>query len=392
MFERRTVLRAAMVTPVVLSPIALAACSGDEGGGDNPGGGQGQAPEPPKAVLTAEPAVDAKDAPVAKPVTVKVTEGTLTEVKVTNAEGKVLEGALNPEKTVWTSSEQLGYGKSYTYAAKAAGSDGKPVELTGKFDTVKPAKVIRATLNPGDDAEVGVGMPISVKFEAAVGDRKAAQAALEVKTSKEVEGAWAWLSDRQVDWRPKEYWPAGTQVEVSAKLYGVDLGKGVYAKSDVTTKFKIGRNQVVKVHTPDHVMKVYRDGSEHASYPCSNGKDADPNLNTPNGTLIVMTKEPTSIFDNARYGYTNVKKKWCCRISNHGEFIHENEENRGNIGKANTSHGCINLLETDAKAYFDSALIGDPVEITGSKANMPTTSDVMDWLLDWKTWQSKSAL
>ncbi|GAB2761205.1 L,D-transpeptidase [Amycolatopsis magusensis] len=392
MFQRRTVLRAAAVTPVVLSPIVLAACSGDEGGGTNPGGGQPQQPEPPKAVLTAEPAVDAKDAPVVKPVTVKVTEGTLTEVKVTNPEGKELEGALNPEKTVWTSSEQLGYGKSYTYAAKASGSDGKPVELAGKFDTVKPAKVIRATLNPGDDAEVGVGMPISVKFEAAVSDRKAAQAALEVKTSKEVEGGWAWLSDRQVNWRPKEYWPAGTVVEVAAKLYGVDLGKGVYAKADVTTKFKIGRNQVVKVNTPDHVMKVYRDGSEHASYPCSNGKDADPNLNTPNGTLIVMTKEPTSIFDNARYGYTNVKKKWCCRISNHGEFIHENEENRGNIGKANTSHGCVNLLEADAKAYFDSALIGDPVEITGSQASMPTTSDVMDWLLDWKTWQSKSAI
>lgn len=169
-------------------------------------------------------------------------------------------------------------------------------------------------------------------------------------------------------------------------------GGGAYGKADVSTKFVIGRNQVVKVHTPEHRMRVYRDGSEVANYPCSNGKDADPNLNTPNGTVIVMTKEPTSIFDNERYGYTDVKKKWCCRISNHGEYIHENEENRANIGKANTSHGCINLFEADAKAYFDSALIGDPVEITGSKANFPTTSDVMDWLLDWETWKSMSAL
>src|SRR5690606_6948112 len=105
------------------------------------------------------------------------------------------------------------------------------------------------------------------------------------------------------------------------------------------------------------------------TYPCSNGEDANPDLNTPNGTVIVMTKEPTSIFDNERYGYTDVKKKWCCRISNHGEYIHENEENRANIGKRNTSHGCINLFEADAKDYFDSAMIGDPVEITGSKAD-----------------------
>ncbi|OZM74733.1 L,D-transpeptidase [Amycolatopsis antarctica] len=388
MIERRTLMKGVAAAG---SAVLVAACSGD--GDAGPADGGVPAPEaPPKAVLTAEPAANATDVSVRTPVTVTVAEGTLAEVKVTNPDGEELPGGLNPEKTVWTSSEPLGYGKSYTYAAKADGSDGKPVELTGEFATVKPGKEIRATLNPSDDAEVGVGMPVSVKFDAAVKDRKAAQEALKIETSTEVEGAWAWLSDRQCNWRPKEYWPENTEVNVSANLYGVHYGGGNYGKADVTTKFTIGRNQVVKVNTPDHVMKVYRGDSESASYPCSNGKDADPNLNTPNGTVIVMSKEPTAIFDNARYGYTNVKKKWACRISNHGEFIHENEENRGNIGKANTSHGCVNLLEADAKAYFDSALIGDPVEITGATADMPTTSDVMDWLLDWETWKSKSAV
>ncbi|MDQ3578005.1 MAG: L,D-transpeptidase family protein, partial [Actinomycetota bacterium] len=67
-------------------------------------------------------------------------------------------------------------------------------------------------------------------------------------------------------------------------------------------------------------------------------------------------------------------------------------ENRANIGKANTSHGCVNLFEKDAKAYFDSAQIGDPIEVTGSRANMPTSSDVFDWLIPWAQWQSMSAL
>jgi lipoprotein-anchoring transpeptidase ErfK/SrfK len=390
--ERRTVFKAAVVAGTAS---VLAACTGGGGDGGTGSGGEAGAATPTdvsKAKIAAAPPVDARDVEVMAPVSVKVTEGTFTEVKVTNPGGKEVAGELNPEKTAWTGSEPLGYGTTYTYSAKAVGTDNKAVELTGTFTTVKPAKEVRATLNPADRAQVGVAMPISVKFAAAVKDRAAAQRALKVETSKKVEGAWAWLSDRQVNWRPKEYWPANIDVSVTAKLYGVNLGGGSYGKADVTTKFRIGRNQVVKVHTPDHVMRVYRGGALHASYPCSNGKDADPNLNTPNGTLIVMTKEPTSIFDNARYGYTNIQKKWCCRISNHGEFIHENEENRGNIGKTNTSHGCVNLLEADAKAYFDSALIGDPVEITGSKASMPTTSDVMDWLLDWKTWQSKSAL
>ena len=386
MIERRTMFKAAIAAG---GAVVLTACSGD-----------GQSPEtqpppvetPPEATITAEPAPKAKEVSVTEPVQVTVTKGTLTAVALTNSEGTAVKGELDSAKTTWTSSEPLGYGKTYTYTATASGADGKNAEFTGSFDTVKPAKVIRATLNPIDDAVVGVGMPISVKFDEAVTDRVAAQKALKVSTSTEVEGAWAWLSDRQVDWRPKEYWPANTEVDVAANLYGVHYGGGRYGKADVTTKFTIGRNQVVKIHTPDHEMRVYRDGAQYKSYPCSNGKDADPNLNTPNGTVIVMTREPTSIFDNERYGYTDLKKKWCCRISNHGEYIHENEENRANIGKRNTSHGCVNLFEADAKDYFDSAQIGDPVEVTGSKVMFPTTSDVMDWLLDWSTWQSKSAL
>ncbi|MFC7618070.1 Ig-like domain-containing protein [Actinokineospora soli] len=297
------------------------------------------------------------------------------------------------DKLSWATTEPLGYGKKYTYKASATGSDGKKVELTGSFTTLKPKSTPRATVNPVDDAVVGVGMPISIKFpEGPVQDKAAVEKALKVETSVPVEGSWAWLHDRQVDWRPKEYWPAGTEVKVSANLYGVPYGGGAYGKSDLTTAFTIGRNQVVKIHTPDHRMDVYRDGKLYTSYPASNGKDADPNLNTPNGTMIVMAKEKVGNFSNPRYGYTDVEKLWAVRFSNHGEFIHENEENRANIGKRNTSHGCVNLFEPDAKKYFDSAIIGDPIEVTGSKADMPTTSDVNDWLFSWAQWQSMSAL
>ncbi|WP_116101270.1 L,D-transpeptidase [Amycolatopsis thermalba] len=389
MIERRTVFKAALAAGA--ATMAAACTSGGEDGGAQTGGGA-TTEAPTAAVITAEPAANAKNVPVLQPVTVKVAQGTLTEVKLTNADGKAVEGKLSDDKTTWTSSESLGYDKTYTYTASATGTDGKPVTLTGSFATLKPASTVRVTLNPTDDVTVGVAMPVSVKFTSAVKNKAAVERALKIETSTEVEGSWGWLSDQQVDWRPKEYWPAGTTVKVEAKLYGVDLGGGAYPRADVTTEFKIGRNQVVKIHTPDHRMNVYRNGSLFKSYPCSNGKDADVNLNTPNGTYIIMTKEPSAIFDNARYGYTNVNKKWACRFSNHGEFIHENQDNAANIGRANTSHGCVNLLEADAKNYFDSALIGDPVEITGSRLGPVVTSDVMDWLVSWSAWQAKSAL
>ncbi|WP_328445887.1 MULTISPECIES: L,D-transpeptidase [unclassified Amycolatopsis] len=392
MIERRLVFKAALAAGAA---VVVAACSGTNDGTALPTGaanadGEGGGAQP-VAKITAEPAADAKDASVLKPVVLKVADGKLTECKVTADGGKDLKGDTSPDGLTWTSSEPLGYGKKYTYAAKATGSDGKPVEFTGTFSTVSPAKQVRATLNPADNAQVGVAMPISVKFASPVKDRAAVEKALSVKTDKTVEGAWGWLSDSQVDYRPKEYWPQNITVNVEAKLYGVELGGGAYGKADVTTKFKIGRNQVVKVNTPEHQMHVYRGGAQVKSYPCANGLDAEVDRNTPNGTYIVMSKEPTAVFDNARYGYTNVNKKWACRFSNHGEYIHENQDNAANIGKTNNSHGCVNLLEADAKDYFDSALVGDPVEITGSKLGAPMASDVKDWNYSWSAWQALGA-
>ncbi|SFW48703.1 L,D-transpeptidase [Amycolatopsis australiensis] len=391
MIERRMVFKAALAAGAAL---VAAACSSSNDGTALPTGAanaDGQGGAQPVAKITAEPAVNTKDVSVLKPVVIKVADGKLTECKVTADGGKAVKGDTAPDGLTWTSSEPLGYGKTYTYAAKATGTDGKPVELTGTFTTVAPAKQVRATLNPADNQTVGVAMPISVKFASPVKDRAAVEKALTVKTDKDVEGAWGWLSDSQVDYRPKEYWPQNITVNVEAKLYGVDLGGGAYGKADVTTKFKIGRNQVVKVNTPDHQMRVYRNGAQVKSYPCANGLDADVDRNTPNGTYIIMTKEPTAVFDNARYGYTNVNKKWACRFSNHGEYIHENQDNAANIGKTNNSHGCVNLLEADAKDYFDSAMIGDPVEITGSKLGPPMASDVKDWNYSWSAWKSLGA-
>ncbi|HWM04756.1 MAG TPA: Ig-like domain-containing protein [Actinophytocola sp.] len=375
---------------MLASVVLLASCSSN----DNAIAGDGPLvkPEPP-AKITFAPANGTKDVSVLDPLKITVAEGELVEAAVLSPSGKEIKGELAADKKSWTSGEVLGYAKTYKFSATATNSAGKESTQTGSFSTLAPASTPRATINPNDGATVGVGMPVSIKFpEGPVTDKAAVEKALKVETSVPVEGSWAWLSDSQADWRPKEYWPANTKVTVNAKLYGLHFGGEAYGKSDLSTEFTIGRNQVVKINTPEHKMNVYRDGALSASYPASNGKDADPNLNTPNGTVIVMSKEPVGDFSNPRYGYTNVKKKWAVRISNHGEFIHENEENRGNIGKVNSSHGCVNLFETDAKKYFDSALVGDPVEISGSKANFPTSSDVYDWLISWDEWQSMSAL
>ncbi len=370
--------------------LLISGCGSQSAGGGGAGGGA-QAQAKPAAKVHLEPG-GGSDVNPAAPVKVGVERGKLDEVTLTNGDGKEVEGELAADGLSWTAGEQLGYGKTYTWSGEATGTDGQSVPVQGSFTTVSPAKTVRATVNPTDHTEVGVAMPISVKFDNAVTDKAAAERALQVRTSVPVEGAWAWLSDKQVDWRPKEYWPAGTQVEVDAKLYGVHYGEGEYGRSDLTSNFSVGRSQIVKADAATHQMIVEEDGKQIASYAASYGKDHDPELNTPNGTYIVMQKNPVEIMDNPRYGYTDVEKKWAVRMSNHGEFIHENEENRANLGKVNTSHGCINLSEADAKAYFDGALIGDPIEVSGAVTTMEPRFDVFDWMLDWEQWKQKSAL
>jgi hypothetical protein len=62
-------------------------------------------------------------------------------------------------------------------------------------------------------------------------------------------------------------------------------------------------------------------------------------------------------------------------------------------GSSNVSHGCINLSPANAKAYYDSALYGDPVEVTGTQVPLSARDgDIWDWTLSWEEWKDLSAL
>lgn len=375
---------------VVLAALLLVSgCAGANGGtGSTDGDGSGAA-EP---AVSVEPKSGADGVNPKDPIKVAAENGKLRGVSLVNGDGEQVEGELAEDGSTWEATEPLGYDTEYEWSGKVVGSGGDTAPVKGGFHTVSPQSVVRATVNPFDNKTVGVAMPISIKFDSPVQNKAAVQRALDVQTSKPVEGAWAWLNDKQVDFRPKEYWPAHTQVSVNAPLYGIDYGGGSYGKADLTSEFEIGRSQVVKAEVGKHRLRVVRDGAEIANYPASYGKPSNPDLHTHEGTYTVMAKNPVEIMDNPEYGYTDVKKKWAVRISNHGEFIHENENNRANIGSRNTSHGCVNLTNADAKEYFQSALIGDPVEVTGSGTQMPPKYAVYDWMLSWQQWKQKSAL
>jgi lipoprotein-anchoring transpeptidase ErfK/SrfK len=381
------------VAAAAAASLVFAACSSDQGGApatqtQTGAAGQNQqvgpAAAPVVAKVTTKPANNAKDVAPNGPFTVTVTNGTLAAVTLTNPDGKKVKGSLADDKKSWKVTEDLGYGKKYTWSGSATSADGKSVPVKGSFTTVTAQSRVSAHINTADNATYGVGQPIVVTFDQDVSDKKSVEKALKVETSKDVTGSWAWFDDRTVHYRPKAYWPENTKVTVDLDIYGVSFGGGAYGLDDVTSKFTIGRNQVVKANTKTHRFMIYRDGKKIHDYPASYGLDSDPGRVTHSGTHIMT---------NEKYDYENIEVHWAVRISNNGEFVHGAPWSVAQQGNSNVSHGCANLSEERAKAYYDSVLPGDPVEVTGSSVPLTAADgDYHDWIYSWSKWQSMSAL
>lgn len=393
--------RLGLLAAGVVAALGLSACSSDNTGDDGQPtttntGSQSptvQAAPKPAAKIALNPAAGADDVSPVAPMTVTVTDGTIESLTLTNPTGKQVKGTLSPDRTTWTVGEPLGFGKTYTWAGNALGTNGERQPITGAFTTVTPNGTTGARINTGDGRTYGVAMPIAVTFDSPVADKAAVQRAMTVTTSVPVEGTWAWLDDTRAHWRPRAYWPAGTTVDVDLRLYGVPFGNGVYGQNDLTSKFNIGRNQVVRGNTKTHRLQVFRDGKLTADLPASYGLDSDPGRVTNSGTHVVMSKHESYSMCNEKYDYCDVVVPWAVRISNNGEFVHGYAPSIWAQGKQNVSHGCVNLAPDKAKQYFDSALVGDPVEITGSTNQLdPTDGDFYDWALTWPQWTAKSAL
>jgi lipoprotein-anchoring transpeptidase ErfK/SrfK len=395
---RRSRWRLGLVVAGLVTALGLTACSSDSGGEARPSGEGGESPSAqaapkPAAKITLTPAAGTRQVSPVTPISVKVADGTIEALTLTNPTGKKVIGKLSPDRTTWTVGEPLGFGKTYTWAGTALGADGERRRIAGAFTTVTPNGTNGVSINTGDGKTYGVAMPIAVTFDAPVTDRAAAQRAMTVQTSVPVEGSWAWLDDSRAHWRPKGYWPAGTRVNVNLKLYGVHFGGGVYGQNDLTSHFAIGRSQVVRANTQTHRLKVFRDGRLTADFPASFGLESDPGRVTNSGTHVVMSKHESYSMTNPKYDYFDVVVPWAVRISNNGEFVHGYAPSVWAQGNQNVSHGCVNLSPENARKYFDSALVGDPVEVTGSNKRLDAADgDYYDWAVPWKQWQAMSAI
>lgn len=351
-------------------------------------------PKPPAPTTTTvpvpfavqiSPASGALDVRLDTPVRVEVSGGELVKVEVTTPDGPAA-GALHGAE--FRPLDGLRFATSYQLTATVRDRNGQVSVHTSAFATMAEADTTEAWLTPETGEVAGIGRPIMLGFRHDVPpeDRAAVLSRLSVVTSPPVAGAWRWISDSDVHWRPLEFWPAHTQVKVNADLGGLSVG-GRWLTDSLSTQFNIGDAQRIVIDAAAHTAVAYLNGVAVRTMPISAGREEYP---TASGINLVMEKYDDFEMDSSSVGIygANAYRLWvedAQRLTNSGTFIHAAPWN-GSLGAANLSHGCINASLEDAQWMMDFTRIGDPVEIVNTPERLSYMNGWGHWNLSAQEW------
>ncbi|MFJ4710964.1 Ig-like domain-containing protein [Streptomyces sp. NPDC088785] len=395
--------------------LVLSACSG--GDGDSAASGSGEktqqqadeaaAKKTSEADIRIAPKDGSDNASINNAAKVTVSKGTLTDVKMTTADGTAVAGQIAPDKKTWKPTSQLARATTYRIAAVAKDGDGRAAHENSQFTTVSPANSFIGNFTPEDGSTVGVGMPVSINFDKAITNKSDVQSHITVSSSSGQQVVGHWFGANRLDFRPEDYWKGGSTVTLKLDLDGVEGANGVTGVQQKTISFKVGRNQVSTVDAKTKTMTVTHDGKVVKTIPISAGS---PENKTYEGQMVISEKFKETRMNGATVGFTDDDGKGeydikdvphAMRLSNSGTFIHGNYWGAKSIfGSVNTSHGCVGL--SDAKGandsstpgawFYDNSMVGDVVIVknTGDKTVQPDNG-LNGWNLSWADWKAGSA-
>jgi lipoprotein-anchoring transpeptidase ErfK/SrfK len=377
--------RLAALAVCAVAGLLAAACS--SGGGSSASGGSGSSSARPAADswLTITPASGNKAAQPGQGITVTAAKGTLTHVSAESG-GAPVAGTLNSAGTEWHSTWALSVSARYSVTARATAPGSKPATKTSTFTTLAPTSTFQTQIFEGAGQSYGVGMPIMLKFSEPIVNKAAVEQALQLTTSQPVVGSWSWDGDQELNFRPRQYWPAHTTVSFTGHLDGVEAAPGLYGDHTLTQTFTIGDSLIVVASTATHHMNLFRNGVLFASWPISTGKPGD---NTPNGTYVTIEKGNPVLMIGPGY---RIEVPWSVRFTFSGDYLHDAFWSVGEQGFTNVSHGCINMPPADAEVYYKLAVPGDPVTVTGSPRAGVWDNGWTEWFLAWPQYLAGSAL
>lgn len=238
-----------------------------------------------------------------------------------------------------------------------------------------------ASVLPARGAVVGVAHPVVVTFSAPVADRRAAERALDIKSSPAMTGKYRWLENDVVQWVPDRFWPGHSAVTLSV--------------GGLSTNFATGAAVIGVASISDKTFTVSIDGldagppsalpaphhrphwGEPGVFPASMGR---PEYPTPVGTYTVLAKERDIVMDSSTVGIPNdapdgylLDVEYAVRFTARGLFVHSAPWAVNSLGYENVSHGCVGLSTEDAEWYFNTVNVGDPIIVQENSIEVPRT-------------------
>jgi lipoprotein-anchoring transpeptidase ErfK/SrfK len=319
---------------------------------------------------------------------ITVSGGTLSGVSVTTGTGRRVPGTMRAGGRAWNTTWALATAQTYHVSATALSRQGRRAVAVGAFRTLRPRQTFTAYSSLTQGQAYGVGMPIMVTFTSPIKDRAEVERALAVWSSKPVTGAWYWLSDTQVWFRPRHYWPAHTRVRLTAHLRGVRGAPGMYGGGNLALHFRIGGSLVAIASAASHHMRVWWNGHLKGNWPVSTGQPGD---DTPDGHYLSFDMGNPVDMNSATYGvmpgdpgYYNVLVYDSVKFTNSGDYVHSAPWSVGEQGFANVSHGCVNVAPGNAAWYYAHSLLGDPITIVGSPLRGTWGDGWTIWFLSWR--------
>ncbi|KAB3520978.1 L,D-transpeptidase family protein [Corynebacterium sp. zg254] len=386
--------RKAVVATSVAAFLGLtAACTidrGDSGSHNGDSASHSQGEDGDSIGLTASVKDNAKGVKVTDTISVEGKD--MSTVTLTNDEGTEVAGEFNGDKSKWSSTEKLGYNRTYTLTAK---SGDKTLKKT--FSTTQADYVADSALSPLDQSTVGIAQSVALFFDTPVSNKKAVQDAITVETSNNTEGAFYWLTDQSLRWRPKEFWKPGTEVTVKSNLYGVEVSDGVFGDADREASFTIGDDVRAEVDDATKTMTVTKNGEVIKTMPVSNGRDS-AQWATPNGTYTVGDQYDTLTMDSNTYGLAPenggyvTPVNYATQMSWSGIYIHGAPWSVYAQGNTNTSHGCVNVSDANAQWVYENLKRGDVVIVKNTVGGQLDGHDGLgDWQIPWEEWSKGNA-
>lgn len=230
------------------------------------------------------------------------------------------------------------------------------------------------SLSPADGEVVGIAQPVLINFSkpVAAADQGRVQETVTVTTSPPQEGVFYWFGDKQLRWRPNQFWTPGTVVDVEA--------------GNTRTRYSIGDAFVTVADDATHMVTVTLNGKVVKTMPVSMGMDRFP---TPNGVYYLQERLPTVVMDSSTFGIPvqdpsglgyKVNVQYASRMSWNGIYLHAAPWSVASQGKADVSHGCLNVSTDNAKWFMENSHRGDPVIVKNTKGGILSRGDGLgDW-------------